>query len=95
MYPSPDFGSLSLGKAGVRSHAKMLAEALKTKSIRVGTVTICGIINPDDEKHNPDRIAENYWDFYRTRLASYKTCKIALIPNPCILKTELDPPPSP
>lgn len=64
MYPSPDFGSLSLGKAGVRSLAKMLAEALKTDGIRVGTITICGIVNFDDDKYNPDRIAENYWDFH-------------------------------
>lgn len=33
LYPSPDFGSLSLGKAGIRSLAKMLAEALKTDGI--------------------------------------------------------------
>ena len=48
MYPSPDFGSLSLGKAGIRSLAKMLAEAFKPTGIRVGTVTICGTVNPDD-----------------------------------------------
>jgi NADP-dependent 3-hydroxy acid dehydrogenase YdfG len=64
MYPSPDFGSLSLGKAGIRSLAKMLAEALKTEGIRVGTITICGIVNPDDDKYNPEQIAENYWNFH-------------------------------
>ncbi|HEY9894527.1 MAG TPA: SDR family NAD(P)-dependent oxidoreductase [Candidatus Sericytochromatia bacterium] len=64
MYPSPDFASLSIGKAGIRSLAKMLAEALKPEGIRVGTVTICGIVNPSDPKYNPDSIAENYWNFY-------------------------------
>jgi len=44
--------------------AKMLAEALKPEGIRVGTVTICGIVNPSDPKYNPDSIAENYWNFY-------------------------------
>lgn len=64
MYPSPDFGSLSLGKAGIRSLAKMLAEALKPDGIRVGTITICGTVNPDDAKYSPDHIAEKYWDFH-------------------------------
>lgn len=64
MYPSPDFGSLSLGKAGIRSLAKMLTEALKTDGIRVGTITICGIVNPEDDKYNPDRIAEAYWNLH-------------------------------
>lgn len=63
-YPSPDFASLSLGKAGIRSLARMLAEALKPDGIRVGTVTIFGTVNSDDPKYNPDSIAENYWNFY-------------------------------
>lgn len=64
LYPSPDFGSLSLGKAGIRSLAKMLAEALKADGIRVSTITICGIVNPEDDKYNPDQIAEAYWKFH-------------------------------
>ncbi|HEY9642787.1 MAG TPA: SDR family NAD(P)-dependent oxidoreductase [Coleofasciculaceae cyanobacterium] len=64
MYPSPDFASLSIGKAGIRSLAKMLAAALKPDGIRVGTITVCGLVNPDEPKYNPDRIAENYWNFY-------------------------------
>ena len=64
LYPSPDFGSLSLGKAGIKSLAKMLAEALKPTGIRVGTVTICGTVNPDDPKYNPAQVAENYWTFH-------------------------------
>jgi short-subunit dehydrogenase len=64
MYPSPEFASLSIGKAGIRSLAKMLADALKPDGIRVGTVTVCGTVNPDDAKYNPDSIAHAYWDFY-------------------------------
>ncbi|HCF29487.1 MAG TPA: short-chain dehydrogenase [Cyanobacteria bacterium UBA11049] len=64
LYPSPDFASLSIGKAGIRSLAKMLAEALKSDGIRVGTITVCGIVNPDDPKYNPESIAENYWAFH-------------------------------
>lgn len=69
LYPSPDFGSLSLGKAGIRSLANMLAAALQPDGIRVGTVTICGTVNPDDPKYNPDQIAESYWAFHITPAA--------------------------
>lgn len=64
MHPSPDFGSLSLGKAGIRSLARMLSAVLKSDGIRVGTITVCGIVNPDDPKYNPEQIAENYWSFH-------------------------------
>lgn len=67
MYPSPDFASLSIGKAGIRSLAKMLAEALKSDGIRVGTVTICGTVSSVDPKYNPQSIAENYWTFYAAK----------------------------
>lgn len=62
--PSPEFASLSLGKAGIRSLAKMLSEALKNEGIRVGTVTICGLVSQTDPKYNPESIAEKYWAFH-------------------------------
>lgn len=64
LYPSPDFASLSLGKAGIRSLAKIMSEALKNESLRVGTITICGTVSPTDTKYNPESIAENYWAFH-------------------------------
>jgi len=64
LYPNPDLASLSIGKAGIRNLAKMLADVLKSDSIRVGTVTICGTVSVDDPKYNPTSIAENYWAFY-------------------------------
>jgi short-subunit dehydrogenase len=64
IHPSPDFASLSLGKVGIRSLAKMLSDALKSNGIRVGTITVCGTVNPNDPKYNPERIAENYWSFH-------------------------------
>lgn len=67
MYPSPDFASLSLGKAGIKSLAKMLSDALKGNGIRVGTITVCGTVNSDDPKYNPDSIAENYWSFHAVK----------------------------
>jgi NADP-dependent 3-hydroxy acid dehydrogenase YdfG len=64
LYPQPDFASLAIGKAGIRSLAMTLGMALKDQSIRVGTITICGIVGGEDLKYQPDRIAEQYWNFY-------------------------------
>ncbi len=64
LYPSPDFASLSIGKAGIRTLANTLAAALKDQGIRVGTITICGTVDPADAKYNPDAIAEQYWQFF-------------------------------
>lgn len=72
MYPHPDFASLSIGKAGIRSLANTLAMALKEDGIRVGTVTICGTVDPADEKYNPDAIAEQYWHFYINPQSEYE-----------------------
>ena len=62
--PNPDFGSLAIGKAGIRSLAGSLHEALKPKNIFVGTVTVCGILSPADEKYNPKNIAAQFWKLY-------------------------------
>jgi short-subunit dehydrogenase len=59
--PSADYGSLSIGKAGLRSLAELLHEALKPKNIYVGTVTVCGYVSENDDKYNPTRIAEQFW----------------------------------
>lgn len=64
LYPSPDFASLSIGKAGIRSLANTLGAALKEQNIRVGTITICGTVDSADPKYNPDRIAQKYWEFH-------------------------------
>jgi NAD(P)-dependent dehydrogenase (short-subunit alcohol dehydrogenase family) len=42
LYPSPQAPSLSVGKAGIRALALMLAEELAPHNVRVGTVTIAG-----------------------------------------------------
>lgn len=72
LYPHPDFASLSIGKAGIRSLANTLSVALKEEGIRVGTVTICGTVDPADEKYNPDAIAEQYWQFYTNPQSEYE-----------------------
>jgi len=65
--PSPEFGSLAIGKAGLLNLTKSLALALQNSGIKVGTVTVCGIVNIDDHKYNPDAIAEKFWELHINR----------------------------
>ncbi|HMZ94761.1 MAG TPA: hypothetical protein PLD56_09590, partial [Chitinophagales bacterium] len=62
-----EFGSLSIGKAGLRSLAESLHEALKPKNIFVGTVTVCGVVSENDEKYNPTKIADLFWQLQTER----------------------------
>lgn len=67
LQPNPEFGSLSIGKAGIRNMAASLHTALKPKDIFVGTVTVCGYVKADAEKHNPKNIAEQFWKLYNEK----------------------------
>jgi NAD(P)-dependent dehydrogenase (short-subunit alcohol dehydrogenase family) len=64
LYPSPQAPSLSVGKAGIRALALMLAEELAPKGIRVGTVTIAGEVAPGTA-FAPERIAEAFVSLHR------------------------------
>ncbi|RUT35843.1 SDR family NAD(P)-dependent oxidoreductase [Paenibacillus zeisoli] len=64
--PSPDYASLSIGKAGVRSLALSLAQELQPDNIYVGTVTIGGYVTKGTA-YDPDAIAEKYWELYQKR----------------------------
>lgn len=65
--PNPDYGSLAIGKAGIRNLAGSLHAAFKPKNIFVGTVTVCGLVSPTAEKHTPKNIAEQFWKLYTDR----------------------------
>lgn len=64
LFPHPDFGSLSLGKAGLRNLAFSLNKALKDRGVKVGLVTIQGAVSDKDPRFNPDRIAQEFWKVY-------------------------------
>ncbi|GAA3400384.1 SDR family NAD(P)-dependent oxidoreductase [Paenibacillus hodogayensis] len=64
--PNPEYASLSLGKAAVRSLAYSLAQELKPHGVYVGTVTIGGYVSKGTF-FDPDRIADKYWDLYQKR----------------------------
>lgn len=66
---NPDFryGSLGIGKAGLRNAAYCLHQEARAKGVHVATVTIQGFIQEEDEKYNPAAIAEQFWHLYEQR----------------------------
>ena len=67
LQPSAEYGSLSIGKAGLRNLAQTLHDALKPKNIFVGTVTVCGHVKTDATIHTPNNIAEQFWTLYNEK----------------------------
>ena len=65
--PAAAYGSLSIGKAGIRSLAYQLHERLKDEGIYVGLLTVAGFINPDSPTHSPELLASLYWKMYTER----------------------------
>jgi short-subunit dehydrogenase len=59
LYPSSDYGVLSVGKAMVRSAALLLAQELKPQGIKVSTITIGGVVAPATP-FDPQIIAKKY-----------------------------------
>jgi short-subunit dehydrogenase len=60
--PSPDYLSISIGKAGIRALAHGLFEPFREKRIHVATVTICTFVSP--ESKDTSSVAELFWHLY-------------------------------
>lgn len=65
--PSAEWGSLSIGKAALRSLALQLHDRLKNDGIYVGLLTIDGLINPKSATHSPAALADQFWKLYSER----------------------------
>jgi len=64
--PHPDFATIALGKAGIRSLTTQLHQALKDE-FYVGSVLVNGMIDPKSEQYSPDAIAAKFWELYNDR----------------------------
>jgi NAD(P)-dependent dehydrogenase (short-subunit alcohol dehydrogenase family) len=60
--PSPDFLSISIGKAGIRALAHGLFEPFREKGIHVATVTIFAFVSPESKEASA--VAEHFWHLY-------------------------------
>lgn len=62
MQPSPDYLSLSIGKAGIRALAQGLFDTFKEKNVHVATVTVAGFVDPGSKA--ADAAAEHFWTLH-------------------------------
>jgi len=58
--PFPEWTSLALGKAALRSLSLSLYKNLSPKGVHVSVLAICGIVKKGGP-FDPDRIADEYW----------------------------------
>jgi len=67
IHPHPMYGSLAIGKAGIRSLALQLHAPLKADGIYLGTLTINNTVTPDSATHSFDIVAEKFWELFMNR----------------------------
>ncbi|MFE2421486.1 SDR family NAD(P)-dependent oxidoreductase [Streptomyces hokutonensis] len=63
--PSPDYTSLSVGKAALRSYVQSLHKQQQGSGVHVTTVTVGGYIGGDDPRFAPATLAAAYLDLHR------------------------------
>ncbi|AYG04603.1 SDR family NAD(P)-dependent oxidoreductase [Gryllotalpicola protaetiae] len=61
--PKFDYVTLSLGKLGVRTLARILDAEFATQGLHVASVTISDVVAPGG-RYDPDIIAEHYWSLH-------------------------------
>jgi short-subunit dehydrogenase len=63
--PSPEFASVSVGKAALRAYAAALHAQQQGTDVHVTSVTIAGNIGGGEARFDPDAIARTYLDLHR------------------------------
>nr|WSZ99047.1 SDR family NAD(P)-dependent oxidoreductase [Streptomyces sp. NBC_00857] len=64
VHPSPDFTTVSVGKAALRAYVQALHEERRGSGVHVSTVTIAGVIGGEDPRFTPDALAAAYLDLH-------------------------------
>jgi NAD(P)-dependent dehydrogenase (short-subunit alcohol dehydrogenase family) len=70
LHPHPDYLSLSIGKAGIRTLALGLFDSLKAKAIHVATVTVGTSVNPGSEEAKA--VAEKFWTLHNQSAGAWE-----------------------
>ncbi len=70
LYPSPEFLSLSIGKAGIRALVFGLFESAKAQGVHIETVTIGANIAPDSKE--ADAVAEHFWRLHSQPVGAWE-----------------------
>ncbi|MPS48016.1 SDR family NAD(P)-dependent oxidoreductase [Methylobacillus sp.] len=69
LYPSPDYLSLSIGKAGIRTITLGLFEPFKQKNVHIATVTVATFVSAGSKEARD--IAEQFWQLHSQPQASW------------------------
>ncbi len=62
--PSPEYTTLSVGKAALRSYVLALHQAQRGSGVHASTVTIAGYIGGKDPRFSPEALAAAYLDLH-------------------------------
>jgi short-subunit dehydrogenase len=70
LHPHPDHGTLSIGKAGLRTAVSLLHDELEPEGVHVAGITVAGTIALGTA-FDPDRIADTYWALHTQPAAEW------------------------
>jgi NAD(P)-dependent dehydrogenase (short-subunit alcohol dehydrogenase family) len=64
LHPSPEFASVSVGKAALRAYVQALDAQLNGTGVHATSVTIAGSIGGGEERFEPAALAQDYLDLH-------------------------------
>jgi short-subunit dehydrogenase len=64
--------SLSVGKAALRNLVQAFQKKTHGTNVHIAQLTVCGYVNPQDEKYSPTAIAEQYWKLYNQPTGNFE-----------------------
>ncbi len=68
----PQWTALSVGKAALRNLVQAFQKRVEGTVIHIAQLTVCGYVTPQDEKYNPDAIAEQYWKLFNQEPGAFE-----------------------
>ena len=68
--PQPDYATISLGKAGLRTAVALMHDELKADGVHATSITVAGAIHPGTAV-DPGRIADTYWALHTQPAAEW------------------------
>lgn len=71
-HPQANIAGLSMGKAAMRNLVLGTAQGLRNSRVHIATLTVGGFVKPEDAKHNPDSIAQEFWKLFEQTPEEYQ-----------------------
>lgn len=68
----PQWTSLSVGKAALRNLIQAFVKRTEGTGVHIAQLTVCGYVNPEDEKYSPAKIAEQYMKLFEQKPGEFE-----------------------